>query len=1374
MKNQRVRRRRFNLRKIISAFFAGFFIISLLNTYNSFAAANIFKIQNAELIELSENAEGSISSFNELEIKSNVTFHKVGDTAKYKLIIKNSGTDDVLINQISDNNDSEYLSYEYNNFENALIKSNETFDFIVTVKYENAVNNLSERTQISNVKFLINYADGQIEIPLVPDTSGNMTNKTISSAIKTNTLVVIISAIGLIICIVLVIKKRKEFSKVIIGLIFAVSAITATTSVRAIAIEINSISFINNFNLADKVAVTYKINGEERTEIIPYGSKFAKEIPSDEDFDSAKWTLEDGSDFDAEAPVLNDIKLVAKYEQTTLHINFMGNGLKFKNNSEKNVIAIGSACHEEPAPSAVSHTANIRDDGTVIEDFVQEDFVKPDWIPDDELEEYMRDEVIGRYPTDADTLEAYKLDGASSLKISLKYAIEEDYDQLFIVEGYFPNGPEDGVSINPDQVHMFSGTEYVAETDSYGGIITTELIIPGNSVTFNFTSDESVGYLGYFAAITPLDENGNEIPSNETVTVCGKYITSGEYLEPEHNEKQEFFGWSNDSSREHLDYETKNEIINNVQGEPGETKTLYAVWLNNHSITYDPNGGQGDPTTTTEYGGSRIVLSPADNLNFYREKYDFIGWSEDKNATTPTYSEFNLNHAFEVPDNTGATTLYAVWRKKHVVHYNGNNADSGTMSDQYISVNSYASLHSNNFVREHYDFLGWSENKDATESNYEYEENGRFTPPSEPGETTLYAVWRKQHKIVFDANGGQGTMADQWESIYTKVQLNNNQFSRTDYGFIGWSTDKNAQTATYENGAYFTIPDEAGGTTTLYAIWVGDHRIIFDANGGQGTMEDQYVKMRADGTYSTVALNNNTFTRQGYQFLGWSTNKNATTASYYNRSNFLPTINATGSTTLYAVWKQQHRIIFDANGGQGTMEDQYVSDGIYLRKNTFEREGFAFIGWNTNRTATTAKYTDRQYVNTSQLSGNQTILYAIWVRPYFIEFKGNGDDVEGEMRQTTIITGIGQEGTLIPPNYERNGYGFAGWSTDQDAASKIYNTTNAPKIYGPNETITLDRPLANLANSDRTITVYAVWIPKSTEYTFQNFDKSAFESAHPNEKVVALEDTRDGNVYMIAKLADGNWWMAENMRLDLTDPNTSITVDNTNNPSSSFLTSINAYKGSSKKTLNIDCQTSNTNPWSAASRACFNKYGFSAHNLYRNSTSQDYQQQRDSNNGLIYYGSGPIANSWYSYGAYYGFRTANAGYPTYDDDLGKTYSGDICPKGWKLPTGLKNGDFITLQSIYATQTSATGYKSYENWFKFPTNVVKSGFVAYDGDRGGLLTSYVLTSSMFITGNFLGYSVTGVSVAEDYPSYLVDGDAILGGGGIARAVRCIAK
>ena len=1352
MKTKGCKRNHFDFHKLATAFFAGLFLFSIINTYNTFAAASIFKVEDAKLTELSKNADGVITSFNEQEIVSSVTFHALNDSAKYIITLKNTDSVDHTIKGISDDNKNTYIFYEYASYEDTVVKANETFNFIVTVKYQNPVENINNRTQTSNVNFTISYEGGEEVLPLIPDT-GKYSPSVIYGAIRNNLVAIIISVVGLFICAILAIKHRQKYSKIMAAFLAITLATTTATSIKALALEINNFIFSNTFNLNDKLAVTYSVDGEEKTVIADYGSVFQKEIPEKTGFKAEGWMKEDGTILTPDTPITSDLNVTAKYTQTAITINFHGNGLAFGNNKDINTVLVGESCKEVPVPSAVSHTSNINADGTV---------------------NYDEDHNPIGYDNDASNLDPIRIPGASSLRITLTYTIENGYDELIVIPGYYDHEPteEEASNLNQELIRKYpleGESEWNDETESEIRYTDT-FEIPGNEVTFAFYSDESVSYYGYYAGIEPLDENGEVISSEKTVTVCNYGAISGEYQEPEISDKQEFFGWNSDESKNRLDFDNFNEIIDNINAEPGSSIDFYAVWLNNHSIIYN-NGSYDITKPSSVYGGSTIRVS--DYYGDKQDEYDFIGWSENKDATAPDYVP---GQQYTVPDNTDTTVFYAIWKKKHVIHFDGNGADSGTMSDQYISADSSPALSSNGFTREHYDFLGWSENKDATESNYEYEENGRFTSPNEPGETTLYAVWRKQHKIVFDANGGQGTMADQWESIYTKVALNNNQFSRSDYGFVGWSTDKNAQTATYKNGAYFTIPDEAGGTTILYAIWVGDHRIIFDANGGQGTMADQYVKIRADGTYSTVALNNNTFTREGYQFLGWSTNKNATSASYVNRSNFTPTINTTGSTTLYAVWKQQHRIIFDANGGQGTMADQYVSDGggVYLRRNTFKKEGFAFIGWNTSKTATTAKYTDWQYVNSSQLSGNQTILYAIWVRPYYIEFKGNGDDVEGEMKQTTMIPGIGQEGTLIPSNYERNGYGFAGWSTDQDAASKINNTTNVPKIYGPNETITLDRPLANRANSDRIITMYAVWIPKSTEYTFQNFDKSAFESAHPNEKVVALEDTRDGNVYMIAKLADSNWWMAENMRLDLTDPNTSITVDNTNNPSSSFLTSINAYKGSSKKTLNIDCETSNSNPWSAASRACYNKYGFSAHNLYRNSTSQEYQEPRDSNDRLIYFGSGPIANSWYSYGAYYGFRTANAGYPTYDDDYGKTYPGDICPKGWKLPTGLKNGDFITLQTIYGTQTSATGYKSYENWFKFPNNVVKSGLVAYDGERGGLVTSYIQTSGMFIIGNFPGYSITGVSVADDYPSNLIEGDGIKGGGAIARAVRCIAK
>ena len=41
-------------------------------------------------------------------------------------------------------------------------------------------------------------------------------------------------------------------------------------------------------------------------------------------------------------------------------------------------------------------------------------------------------------------------------------------------------------------------------------------------------------------------------------------------------------------------------------------------------------------------------------------------------------------------------------------------------------------------------------------------------------------------------------------------------------------------------------------------------------------------------------------------------------------------------------------IVFDKNGGQGSMDNLTLSDGaVHLSKNTFTRTGFTFTGWNT-------------------------------------------------------------------------------------------------------------------------------------------------------------------------------------------------------------------------------------------------------------------------------------------------------------------------------------------------------------------------------------------------------------------------------------------
>ena len=76
-----------------------------------------------------------------------------------------------------------------------------------------------------------------------------------------------------------------------------------------------------------------------------------------------------------------------------------------------------------------------------------------------------------------------------------------------------------------------------------------------------------------------------------------------------------------------------------------------------------------------------------------------------------------------------------------------------------------------------------------------------------------------------------------------------------------------------------------------------------------------------------------------------------------------------------------YTINFNANGGEGTMQSMTISQGETktLTANTFEKSGYAFIGWNTDSSATTAQYMDEENVSSLIPNNNTTIdLYAVW------------------------------------------------------------------------------------------------------------------------------------------------------------------------------------------------------------------------------------------------------------------------------------------------------------------------------------------------------------------------------------------------------------
>ena len=73
-------------------------------------------------------------------------------------------------------------------------------------------------------------------------------------------------------------------------------------------------------------------------------------------------------------------------------------------------------------------------------------------------------------------------------------------------------------------------------------------------------------------------------------------------------------------------------------------------------------------------------------------------------------------------------------------------------------------------------------------------------------------------------------------------------------------------------------------------------------------------------------------------------------------------------------------MIYNANGGVGEDVEDAVAVGqdYTLLKNKFTRIGYGFVGWSTNKNATTATYTDKQEVKDLTTSGNTVTLYAIW------------------------------------------------------------------------------------------------------------------------------------------------------------------------------------------------------------------------------------------------------------------------------------------------------------------------------------------------------------------------------------------------------------
>ena len=133
------------------------------------------------------------------------------------------------------------------------------------------------------------------------------------------------------------------------------------------------------------------------------------------------------------------------------------------------------------------------------------------------------------------------------------------------------------------------------------------------------------------------------------------------------------------------------------------------------------------------------------------------------------------------------------------------------------------------------------------------------------------------------------------------------------------------------DGSYTETAAASAGDIINYVngVWGGEGptelTVTFEANGSaeypvEGTMAPQTVTAKTD-----TVLTANTFTREGYNFLNWTTAADGTGDSYADGA----TVNLTENTTLYAQWEDNHSLTKVINKKDATCtEDGYTGDTV--------------------------------------------------------------------------------------------------------------------------------------------------------------------------------------------------------------------------------------------------------------------------------------------------------------------------------------------------------------------------------------------------------------------------------------------------------------
>ena len=545
-----------------------------------------------------------------------------------------------------------------------------------------------------------------------------------------------------------------------------------------------------------------------------------------------------------------------------------------------------------------------------------------------------------------------------------------------------------------------------------------------------------------------------EINTYKYIFVDEKFGTTTADIEAEYNddiatptdpsyEGWTFAGWYSDQTLENK-YTFPAKMPALGDGSDGQTMTLYAKWnpvLVDINITFDADGGtftDGNTGTYTATAGAtwtdavptyNVVNYAAEGLS--KPGYALTGWKVNGGSTITAFPSV-------YPD--ADTTYTAVWRARSVTVKYLVAPDATSLDDIDFSDNAALDAMTVRSAGVPYGTTGyqiisytgddgavekWTVKVDGAPAEYAPLSTVDIVAPlvtlnASGIPETLYfvalSVNPEMYNITFDANGGY---FDGDENKVTKIATVSDGETPTcndpvwpGHTFIDWDPA--------------VVP--ATGDTTYKALWETKEYTIIYKNNYDETDDSDYESATVTDPIELPQDPD----REGYEFLGWFTDRDGTAGNEFDEDYALPDDN-TAPIEVYAKWEiQKYEITYDANGGEfvGTPTNPVAAtfgDALPTEPEV-TREGYTPDGW-VYKDADAATYTD------ATMPAEDLTATVQWkLKTFTVTFDPDNGDPEIEMPDQPY-----GEDIAVPRSPSKEGYDFDKWVDADGKTPEDYN-----------------------------------------------------------------------------------------------------------------------------------------------------------------------------------------------------------------------------------------------------------------------------------------------------------------------------------------------